>query len=243
MNSLHHILFVFLFSGFAVGGLQDARTDEFRLVFRDIFDRDETQAKKDEVGNGWVTNGDKPWARSPKQTDLRDGALHVVPVDADGSGVLIIRPWEFHDGTIKFRFMLPEKRDSIGIVIADKNLKDVHAGHVMSVTMKPGSVKISDMLSGAFAPEIWRRRKAKQSTPEDKDQIKKCIRELPAEIGNGRWHQAAVSIQGDRVEVVIDRKSVGSFQSPGFANLKTTLRMTFRNAGVLDDVELYEPAN
>lgn len=237
------VFVAFLCLSLAIGWVPRSAADEFRLVFRDQFERDETQAKKDEVGNGWVTNGDKPWARSPKQTYLRDGALHIVPVNADGSGVLIIRPWEFHDGTVRFRFMLPEKRDSVGIVIADTNLKDVHAGHVMSVTMKSGNVKISDMLTGAFDPEIWKRRKEKKSTPKDKEQINKCTREVPAEIGNGRWHHAAVSIRGDRVEVSIDRKSVGSFQSPGFANLKTTLRMTFRNAGALDDIELYEPAN
>ena len=111
-------------------GIATCAADEVnrgRLVLSDTFDRSESQEERDEVGNGWTTNADKPWSKGKKQTDLRDGALFVSPADGEKSNVLVIRAADFRDGTIQFRFMLPHENDSIGLVIADKYLKNVHA--------------------------------------------------------------------------------------------------------------------
>ena len=239
MNTKSASLSIMLLFCPAVMG-QTGFSDEMKLVFSDDFERDETQLEKDEVGNGWTTNGDKPWASSPKQTDLRDGALYIEPAKDDGAAVLIIRKWEFHDGAIQFRFNLPSKKDSVGLVFANSKLKDVHAGHVMVVLMKPGSVKMTDMLKGSFDPQIWKRRKAGMTTEADKKQIKKCTTTVGANISSGMWHEVAISIRSDQVSVKLDGRQVGSFKSPGIAHRKDTLRVTFRGNGVLDDFKLFE---
>lgn len=210
-----------------------------KLVFEDTFNRNETQEEKDEVGNGWTTNADKPWSKGKKQADLRDGALYVTPADGKQSGLLVIRPADFRDGTIQFRFQLPNATDQIGLMVADKNLKNVHAGHVMNVWMHPGRVKVSDMLNGSYAPEIYKRRKAGQLTKEDKAQIAASGRTFPAPIEVQKWHSVTITTMNDRLTVQIDGQQVGRFSSPSFAHHKTILRISFRGYGAIDDFKLH----
>ncbi len=210
-----------------------------RLVFEDAFERDESQEIKDEVGNGWTTNGDKPWSKGQKQTDLRDGHLVVTPANGERSDVLVIRPCDFRSGTVQFRFLLPHDDDQIGLVIADSHLKDVHAGHVMNVLMKRGSVKVSDMLHGSFDPEIYGRRKNGTLTKADRQRIADASKTFEAPIEIAQWHMVTITTHKDELTVSIDGRRVGKFAASGFAHRKTILRVSFRRSGMLDDFQLY----
>ncbi len=210
-----------------------------RLEFQDDFDRNETQEESDEVGNGWETNNDKPWSLGKKQADLRDGALHVTPSNGKESKLLVIRSCDFRDGSIEFRFRLKNDDDEIGIVIADRNLKDVHAGHVMSVRAQKGKLLVSDMLSGAFDPEVWKRKKAKQQTEADQKQVAACRKMVKANIGVGSWHKLTVTTHGKQLLAHVDDKEVVDFLSPGFENQKTILRLSVKRFGAIDDFKLY----
>ena len=48
-----------------------------KLIFQDDFERNESQEKTDEVGNGWGTNS-KTRAGGHKQVDLKDGAMYIT---------------------------------------------------------------------------------------------------------------------------------------------------------------------
>ena len=210
-----------------------------RLVFHDEFDRSETQEDSDEVGNGWKTDNDKPWSLGKKQADLRGGALHVTPSNGKESKLLVIRPCDFRDGTIEFRFQLKNDNDVIGIVVADRNLKDVHAGHVLSVRAQKAKLMVSDMLSGAFDPEIWARKKANKQTEADQKQVEACRKNARADIRIGVWHKFSVTTRGKRLTVHLDEAEVVDFSSPGFANPKTILRLSIKRFGAIDDFKLY----
>lgn len=218
-----------------------AQTPEVKgtMVFSDDFSRDESQEDFDEVGNGWTTNGDKTWSKGKKQADLRDGHLYAIPANGTRSDLLVIRSCDFRDGSVVFRFRLHKASDEIGMVIADSQLKNVHAGHVMSMRLKNGELRLIDMLSGAFAPEIWKRKKAKKSTKADQRKIADSRKLIPAKIEVGRWHSARLSIVGSTATAYIDDVRLGSFSSPGFANAKTILRVSFKGAGAIDDFKLY----
>ena len=209
------------------------------LVFEDDFDRNESQEDRDEVGNGWKTDGEKPWSKGPKQADLAGGVLHAKPADGKKSDLLVIRPAQFQNGSLEFRFLLKNESDNIGMVIADSGLKNVHAGHVISFRMLRGKVLLSDMLSGAFDPEIWKRKKAGKTTAEDKKQVKACKKSFNAPIKVGVWHTSRLTVEGDQATVSIDGNLVGQFTSPGFANPKTTLRISFKQSGAVDDFKFW----
>ena len=85
----------------------------------------------------------------------------------------------------------------------------------MSARIFPDEIKLSDMLTGAFEPEIWKRRKADTSTPEDKRQIASTTRTYRAKVEIGEWHRVSMTIRGDHFSVSIDGESVGGFSSVG----------------------------
>ncbi|MEM9645258.1 MAG: hypothetical protein AAF989_09705, partial [Planctomycetota bacterium] len=174
-----------------------------------------------------------------KQTDLREGVLHVAPADGEKSNVLVIRECDFHDGTIQFRFQLPHEDDQVGLVIADRHLENVHAGHVMNVWAQVGGIKVADMLHGTFAPEIYKRKQEGRLTREDKEQISAAGKRFPAQIRTGEWHSLSMTTAADLLTVSLDGKPVGKFSSPGFANRKTILRVSFRKFGAVDDFKLF----
>ena len=47
-----------------------------KLIFKDDFERSESQEEKDEPGNSWTTSSDKT-AYGNKQVDLRDGHMYI----------------------------------------------------------------------------------------------------------------------------------------------------------------------
>jgi len=47
-----------------------------QIIFQDDFDRNESQEKTDDSGNGWGTNS-KARAMGDKQVDLKDGAMRI----------------------------------------------------------------------------------------------------------------------------------------------------------------------
>ncbi|MEM1225493.1 MAG: hypothetical protein AAGJ40_07335 [Planctomycetota bacterium] len=209
-----------------------------RLVFVDDFDRKDSGGDRDDVGRGWRTNAHEPWSRAPKQTRLHDGVLHVFPEDAEGASVIVYRYTHFLDGSIGFRFQLPHVDDQITLVLADNSLEGVHAGHVLAIRLEPGRIRLSDMLSGSFAPDIYRRRQLGESTSADAQQIAACRRVHPVPIEVAHWHHVQVRVEADRLMVEVDGHPAGEFRSPGFANRKTELRITIPRYGMVDDFEL-----
>ncbi len=209
------------------------------LIFKDGFDRSESQEQKDEPGNGWGTNSASR-ANGAKQVDLRDGAMHIFIHESADHGVSVRHDAEFTDGAVGLSFKLEDPRDSLGLNFADLKFKEVHAGHLFAAKVSPKQVLLQDLKTGAMDLEIRDARKAKTLTKEQKTMLASKQKKLPHEVKIGEWHDLHVQIEGDVMTVSIDGEEIGSLRSEGIAHpTKRTLRLAVPRNAVVDDVKIW----
>lgn len=225
-----------VFSLFVAPVLADERG---KLIFQDDFDRTESQETKDEVGNGWNTNSKKR-AGSNKQTDLRDGVLHIyIHKDAD-HGVSVTHPVGFTNGTVELKFMLEHEKDTLGLNFADLKFKEVWAGHLFKVTIGVKQTQIADLKTGAMNLKIREARKTKTLTPKQTADLKTKAKQFQHALETGTWYTAVVTVNDDRLSVSIDGNKVGSLTSPGIAHpTKRMLRLAINRNVVVDDLKVF----
>ena len=214
--------------------------DRGELIFEDDFERSESQEEKDEPGKGWGTNS-KSRANGNKQVDLRDGAMYIYIHETADHGVSVTHPAEFTDGAVGLRFMLEDRRDSLGLNFADLKFKEVHAGHLFAARIFPKHVLLQDLKTGNMDLEIRTARKSGTPlTPEQKKQLEGKDTKIPNELEIGKWYDLLVTVKGDTIAVAIDGKEVGSFSSEGIAHpTKRTLRLAVPRNAVVDDVKIW----
>jgi len=213
--------------------------DKGKLIFSDDFERNESQEKTDDPGNGWGTNS-KSRAKGNKQVDLKDGAMHIYMHKEADHSVSVTHAAAFKDGTVEMKFMLEEAQDSLGLDFADLQVKEVHAGHLIHVTVSTKTVVIDDMKTGIMNLKFEEAKKAKTLTAEQKKFLATTKKSIPNKLETGKWYALSVQIQGDKLSVAIDGKDVGSFSSEGIAHpTKKMLRLAVPHKAVVDDVKIY----
>lgn len=213
--------------------------DKGKLIFSDDFERNESQEKTDEPGNGWGTNS-KSRAKGNKQVDLKNGAMYIYIHKEADHGVSVTHPAEFKDGTVELKFMLENPQDTLGLDFADLQCKEIHAGHLFKVTAGIKKVDIDDMKSGIMNLKFEEAKKAKTLTDEQKKFLATTKKSFPVKLETGKWYALAVQIAGDKVSVTIDGKDVGSFSSEGFAHpTKKMLRLAVPKKATVDEVRIY----
>lgn len=214
--------------------------DHGQLIFKDDFNRTESQEKTDEPGNGWGTNS-KSRAQGDKQVDLKDGAMRIfISAQADHA-VSVTQLIEFKDGAVALRFMLEDEKDSLGLNFADLQFKEVWAGHLFVAKVSPKQVELQDLKTGNMRLDIQtaRKAKAKLSAEQQKAMEGKTAKFAHA-TSVGKWHDLLVTVAGDELTVSLDGKTVGSFRSPGIAHLtKRMLRLAVPRNVVVDDVMIW----
>lgn len=210
------------------------------LIFKDDFERSESQEEKDEPGNGWGTNS-KSRAAGNKQVDLRDGAMYIYIHEAADHGVSVTQPIAFEDGTVSLRFMLENEKDSLGLNFADLGFKEVHAGHLFMVIVDTKSIQMKDLKSGQMRLDIRTARKAKQPlSAEQEKAVEGTTKRVPAKVAVAEWHDLSVQVEGDTMTVTLDGKEAGSFSSKGIAHpTKKMLRIAVNRDAVVDDVKIW----
>jgi hypothetical protein len=209
------------------------------LIFSDDFSRNESQEEREEVGNGWGTNS-KSRAAGNKQVDLRNGAMHIHCHEVADHAVSVTHPAEFQDGSIELRFMLEGDKDSLGLDLADQQLKTVHAGHLFIVRIGTKQVEIIDHKSGGMNMELYEAKKAKHLTAEQTKMLAGKTKRFPHMLETGSWHGLKIDMVGDTVTVYIDGKEIGAFSSAGFAHpTKRMLRLSVPKNAVVDDLMVY----
>jgi len=210
-----------------------------KLIFSDDFERNESQEKMDDPGNGWGTNS-KSRAKGNKQVDLKNGAMYIYIHKEADHGVSVTHPAEFKDGTVELKFMLENPQDTLGLDFADLQCKEVHAGHLFKVTAGVKKVDIDDMKSGIMNLKFEEAKKAKTLTDEQKKFLATTKKSFPVKLETGKWYALVVQISGDKVSVTIDGKDVGSFSSEGFAHpTKKMLRLAVPKKATVDEVRIY----
>lgn len=188
------------------------------VIFQDAFDRNESQEKTDEPGNGWGTNS-KSRAKGDKQVDLKDGAMRMYLSPNANHAISVTQPAEFTDGAVTLRFMLEDEKDSLGLDFADLQCKEVHAGHLFAAMVSPKQVQLIDHKTGGMRADIREARTGnKPLTEEQKKAVAGKTKPVPHETAVGQWHDLEVKVAGDTLSVSIDGKEAASFNSPGIAH-------------------------
>ncbi len=209
------------------------------LIFKDDFERSESQEKTDEIGNGWSTNS-KSRAAGNKQVDLKNGAMYIFRHSVADHGVSVTHPAEFRDGSVEIRFMLENEGDSLGLNFADLQFKKVHAGHLFKATIDTNRVELADLKTGVMDLKIRELRTAKKLTAEQQEWLKTKTKRFPNKLETGKWYSAVARIAGDTLSVSIDGKDIGSFSSEGIAHpTKRMLRLAVAKNAVVDDLKIY----
>ncbi|WP_409996683.1 hypothetical protein [Gimesia aquarii] len=209
------------------------------LIFEDDFERNESQETKDEIGNGWGTNS--RWrAAGNKQVDLKNGAMYIYIHKVADHAVSVTHPAEFRDGSVELRFMLEDKKDSLGLNFADLKYKKVHAGHLFATKISTRNVEMIDLKTGNMDLKTRELRKAKKLTPALQELLKSKRKRFPHKLQTKKWYDLIVKVREDTMTVFIDGKQVGSFSSEGIAHpTKRTLRLAVAKNAVVDDVKIY----
>jgi hypothetical protein len=138
---------------------------------------------------------------------------------------------------VKFQFV-SEQAKSFNVWFDDKDLKQSHAGHVCQVTVSPTQIVMSDAKTGAFTLEngLYDRKKANQLTEDEKAMLETKTKRAPVQLELKKWYTLTARTQEDQIEVLIDGKQVGTFQSPGVAHAtKSLVSLTTNAVDVLYD--------
>jgi hypothetical protein len=228
------------FLGF-LSSVTPASTDLGELVFQDDFERAESQEERDEPGNGWATNSAKR-AQGDKQVDLKDGTMRIYISPRADHAVSVTHPFEFRNGSVALRFLLEDKKDSLGLNFADLNFKGVHAGHLFVVRIYSNRVEITDLKTGVMRKDIRETRKAKKALSEEqKHALKGKSKRFEKVTATGKWHNLLVTVSEDQLSLELDGEQVGSFSSSGIAHpTKQMLRLSVPQNVVVDDVRLWK---
>lgn len=228
------------FLGF-LSSVTPASTDLGELVFQDDFERAESQEERDEPGNGWATNSAKR-AQGDKQVDLKDGTMRIYISPRADHAVSVTHPFEFRNGSVALRFLLEDKKDSLGLNFADLNFKGVHAGHLFVVRIYSNRVEITDLKTGVMRKDIRETRKAKKALSEEqKHALKGKSKRFEKVTATGKWHNLLVTVSEDQLSLELDGEQVGSFSSSGIAHpTKQMLRLSVPRNVVVDDVRLWK---
>lgn len=218
----------------------DTSTDSETLLFQDDFERTESQEKIDEPGNGWKTNS-KSRAKGNKQVDLRGGAMYVYTHPEADHGASVTHEAEFTNGKVKLRFMLEDKRDTLGLNFADLQCKEVHAGHLCAVRIGVKDVQLQDLKTGNMRLDIREAKQAKKELNAEQQAALKGKNQTTANpIEVGKWYEAEATIHGDELSVSIDGKQIAKMKSPGIAHpTKRMLRLAVQRNAVVDDVQIW----
>jgi hypothetical protein len=217
-----------------------AAAEKGQLIFEDSFDRKESQETTDEPGNGWGTNS-KSRAKGHKQVDLRDGTMHIFTHAEADHAASVTHPAEFKNGRVQLRFMLEDERDSLGLDFADPQCKEVHAGHLFAARFSTKNVTLQDLKTGNMRLDIQEARVAKRPlSAEQQAALKGKNEAVPHRLTVGKWYEAEITIDGDRLSVSIDGEPAATFTSPGIAHsTKRMLRLAVPHNAVVDDIKIW----
>ncbi|MFA6561317.1 MAG: hypothetical protein WCV00_05360 [Verrucomicrobiia bacterium] len=173
------------------------------------------------------SNGFGPrWGHYKSGSVVKDGVLvGITPEKSDHSAVDCVRfPGERDlEVSVKFRFV-SAKAKSFNVWFDDKDYKGSHAGHICSVSVSPAAVNISDAKTGNFCNAIYEKKKSPAGLSDaDKAFLLTKTKRLPVKLTLQDWHTLVVRTKGDGVEVSLDGKAVGAFQSEGIGHDHKTL--------------------
>ena len=195
-----------------------------KAIFHDSFDRDETGNGLKDLGNGWESaTADR--VPQIKQADLDQGTLKINSATKEaGHGVHIHHDAGFKDGGVTLRFRFPglNAGENFTVGFVDRQLKNVHAGHLCYAKLSQTSITLIDQKTGISDDAIRNRRdeflKRKEKLPDDLEALLKSKEKTVAWKADHEWHDLTLVTEGDQMRLSIDGKLVAAHRSEGFAH-------------------------
>jgi hypothetical protein len=194
------------------------------LLFHDAFDREVTGNGLKAIGNGWesATADRVPQIR---QADIKDGILQIASATKEaGHAAHIHHEAGFNDGGVMVRFRFPglHPDESLQLGFVDRELKDVHAGHLCYGILSRGGITLIDHKTGVMNLEIRKRRQEyldrKEKPPADLDALLKSKQITVPWKTDTAWHDLVLVTEGDEMRLSLDGKLLAHHRSEGFAH-------------------------
>lgn len=156
---------------------------------------------------------DKAWKSYKSASTIRDGVLVCIePPDAGHNSVNSIDIPPTADLLVELSFKFSGAK-RFAVAFNDRMYRGAHAGHICRVTFDGTSITYQDDRDGTFKNEIYEKKKAGGKV--DPELLKGRTLKVPAKLEEGRWYALSLRIQGDAMEVLIDKTPQGSFRSSG----------------------------
>lgn len=217
------------------------------LVFHDSFDREEAGNGLKAIGNGWESaTADR--VPDIKQADLDGGVLKISSATKEaGHAAHIHHDAGFADGGVIVRFRFPglSTNESLQLGFVDRELKDVHAGHLCYAILSQTGVTLIDHKTGVMNLEIKKRRQdlldRKEKIPADLDALLKSKQTNVAWKADAEWHELALATEDDELRLSVDGKLIARHRSAGYAHpMKRWLSFLVPKTVWIDDVKTWK---
>ena len=217
------------------------------LVFHDAFERDETGNGLKGIGNSWESATAE---RVPqlKQADLDGGILKIASATKEaGHAAHIHHDAGFADGGVIVRFKFPGLNQAENLVtgFVDRELKDVHAGHLCYATISQTDLNLSDRKTGSMNLAVKKKHAddaaaKRKPDPAFEAMLKKKSQTTPLKADQ-EWHVYTLVTEGDEMRFSLDGKLIASHRSPGYAHDNKRWFSFLANSTVwVDDVKIYK---
>lgn len=218
-----------------------------QLIFHDAFEREEAGNGLKAIGSGWES---ATADRIPKikQADLDEGILKIASATKEaGHAAHIHHEAGFTDGgaVIRFRFPGISKGESLQLGFVDRELKDVHAGHLCYGILSQSGITLIDQKTGVMNLTIRKQREdataKKEKVPADLVALLKTKQISVPYKADTEWHELVLVTEGDELRLSIDGKLLAHHHSAGFAHpMKRWFSFLVSNTVWIDDVKIWK---
>jgi hypothetical protein len=217
------------------------------LLFHDAFEREETGTGLKDIGNGWESaTADR--VPQIKQADLDAGIMKIASATKEaGHAAHIHHDAGFADGGVIIRFKFPglNKAENLQLGFVDRELKDVHAGHLCYATLSQTDLNLSDRKTGSMNLAIRKKRAddaAAKKKPDPQLEALLKTKSLTTPLkADQEWHVLTLVTEGDEMRFTLDGKPVAAHRSPGYAHeMKRWFSFLANSTVWIDDVKIYK---
>ncbi len=190
--------------------------NEDSLYYKEVmFEDDFSGESSSEDGFG------EAWRHYKSESVVKDGVMVGKTVDIEvhaGCDSVRFEGRQDMEVAVKFNFV-GEDAERFNVWFDDKDYKGSHAGHICSISFSLKGGSISDAKTGNFKNEIYEKRKSPAGLDEEtKKMLESKTTRFELDLEKEKWYEMLIRTKGDTVEVQIDGKVVGEFQSEGVAH-------------------------
>ncbi len=217
------------------------------LLFHDGFEREETGNGLKAIGNGWESATAE---RVPqlKQADLDGGILKVASATKEaGHAAHIHHDAGFTDGGVSIRFKFPglNKSEGLQLGFVDREVKDIHAGHLCYAILSQSTLTLKDSKTGEMNVAIRKQRaEATANKAKPSPTLEALLKGKQATVpfkADTEWHELTLVTEGDELRCSLDGKVVARHRSEGFAHpTKRWFSFLIGSTVWIDDVKIYK---